>query len=416
MTKCLSDMEGFFTAAELEPFGRKNPSGDLLPKCGACGLYRQCKSPKMKVEGSGSIKVLFVGDFPGLEEDQAGHLFVGEPGQLLRETVGRLGFDFNETRFTNSIICHPPISKMPNKGKEIDWCRPNLIRTIEETKPLVVVTLGRPGLESMLRGSWKDEIGVLERWIGAKIPMGGYWVCPTWHPHFLIQERNSVMERMFFEHLETAFAIDEAPQPLPDFSSKIEKLYSEMEIVKALKQFDDAGGLVAFDYETNCLKPEYPRAKIYSCAVSDGRRTIAYPWHGRAITATSVFLKSRRTKKIAANMKFEERWTLKHLDHPVSNWDWDTMLATHAVDNRTAVCSLKFQAFIQLGVPVYNQGVDGYLSSVPGSHYNRIHDLDLHLLLQYNGMDALLEWHLARKQQKSFGGSYHSWKSQSVES
>jgi uracil-DNA glycosylase family 4 len=394
-------MEGFFTAAELEPFHREK-TGSLLPKCGACGLYRQCKSPKIKPQGQGNIPVLIVGEAPNEEDDQSGHLFTGESGQLLRELVGRAGQDFNALRFTNSIICHPPQNKMPHKGKEIDWCRPNLMHTIESFAPLVIITLGSQALESVLQESWLGDIGNLERWTGAQIPLGNYWVCPTWHPAFLIQERNTVMERMFLAHLETAFAIEEAPPPLPDFSAKIEKLYAEAEVIKALRWFDETGGLIAFDYETNCLKPEYPKAKIYSCAVSNGKRTIAYPWWGKAIAATSLLLRSTRTKKIAANMKFEERWTLKHLGHPVTCWDWDTMLATHAVDNRTAVCSLKFQAFLQLGVPTYSDRVGGYLSSASGSHYNRIHELDLHLLLQYNGMDALLEWHLARKQRRVF--------------
>lgn len=403
-------MEGFFTAAQLESLGPRNGSGDLLPKCGACGLYRGCNSPKIAPQGRGSSGILLVGEFPGETDDLRGRLFAGESGELLRETVGRAGEDLSDLRVTNSIICHPPGNRLPGKGKEVAWCRPNLVKTIREFKPRVVVTLGRHPLESILQGHWEDDIGTLDRWVGSKIPLNDYWLCPTWAPSFVLKERKEMMERLFREHLTEAFEIQDPPEALPDFSSRIEKLYEEKAIVSALRYFDEAGGLIAFDYETNSLKPEYPDSLIRSCAVSNGKRTIAYPWHGRAIAATSVLLASSRTRKIAANMKFEDRWTLFHLGHPVSGWDWDTMLATHARDNRTAICSLKFQAFVQLGVPTYNNKIEPYLYSVAGSHYNRIKEVDLGVLLQYNGMDALLEWFLARKQQKSFGGSLHSWR------
>lgn len=402
-------MDSFFTAAELEPYSR-SITRELTPKCGACGLYRNCKSPKMKPWGRGALGILIVGTSPGDTDDQLHKPFMGEDGQLLREVIGQLGVDFEDLKITNSIICHPPHDKMPKKGKEVGWCRPNLIHTIEGFAPSVIITLGRHALESVIQDHWRSDIGVLERWVGAQIPLGTYWVCPTWHPSYLLREQNIMRERMFREHLEAALAIDTAPEVLPDFSTRIEKLYNEREIIQALRSFDQPGASIAFDYETNCLKPEYPQARIFSCAVSNGRRTVAYPWHGKAMDATSVLLQSSRTFKIAANMKFEERWTLKHLDHPVTNWDWDTMLATHAKDNRTAVCSLKFQAFVQLGVPTYSDKAGPYLATVNGTHYNRIHELDLGLLLHYNGMDALLEWHLARKQQRAFGGSFSSWR------
>lgn len=392
-------MEGFFKPAEIRS---SRPGGDLAPKCGACGLYKGCQSPKMEPWGSGSLGALIVGEAPGEQEDKMDQPFVGASGEFLREAVSRAGYSFDDLRITNSIICHPPNNKMPRDGKEVEWCRPNLVRTLEEFQPRVVITLGKHALSTVVKPYWKDDLLTLDRWVGWKIPAPKHWICPTWHPSFILRERNpavrGVMERLFIQHIEAALNINSDPPEIPDFKDKVELLFDERAIWNALKWFDDQGGLTAFDYETNSLKPEYPKSQIYSAAVSNGRRTVAYPWTERSRQATSIYLRSPRTRKIAANMKFEQRWTIKHLGHPITNLDLDTVVAAHVLDNRPKIGSLKFQAFVLMGVPSYNDHVHPYLESTDGSHYNRIHEVEITELLLYNGIDAFLEMHLGRRQ------------------
>lgn len=392
-------MEGFFKPAEIRS---TRPGGDLAPKCGACGLYKGCRHPKMVPWGSGSLGALVVGEAPGEQEDAEGQPFVGASGEFLREAVGRAGFNFDDLRITNAIICHPPDNKMPQKGREVGYCRPNLVKTIEEFRPRVLITLGKSALESVLQPYWKDDLLTLDRWVGWKIPAEKHWICPTWHPSYILRERNpavrGLMERMFVQHVEAALSIDSDPPEIPDFKDKVEQVFDERAIWDALKWFDTQGGLIAFDYETNSLKPEYPKSRIYSAAVSNGRRTVAYPWTPRAKAATSILLRSSRTRKVASNMKFEQRWTIKHLGHPITNLDLDTVVAAHVLDNRPKIASLKFQAFVLMGVPSYNDHVHPFLESADGSHYNRIHEVEITELLHYNGIDAFLEMHLGRRQ------------------
>ncbi len=395
-------MEGFFTASEIQS---SRPAGDIVPKCGACGLFKGCTTPKMAVH-PGMKDVLIVGDSPSYDDDDKGRHFQGDSGQFLRESISRGGFNLDDYWHTNSTICHH-IGQYPQKGKEVGYCRPNLAKSIENIKPRVIITLGKHALESVLTPYWKSSIGIkerdpIQRWVGRQIPVEDHWICPTWSPSHVQDQANRVVEQMFLQHLESALSIKTWPRRLPDFHRAIELLYDEREIINALRYFDETGGLIAFDYESNCLKPEYPESKLFTCAVSNGRRTVAYPWIGRAIQATSLLLRSSRTEKVASNMKFEQRWTINKLKHPVTRWGWDTMLAAHAMDNRAAVCSLKFQAFVQLGVPSYNDKIGKYLDSGDGSHYNRIAEAPLDELLFYNGMDALLEWFLAKKQRFDF--------------
>jgi len=355
----------------------------------------------MKPYGAGGKRVLIVGEAPGETEDSRGRPFIGKAGLFLREALDSIGIDLDEDAWTtNAIICRPPGNKTPD-SKQIAYCRPNMTTTLEKFNPLVVVTLGRVALDSVLKGSW-EKVNELERWTGWRIPRGPYWICPTYHPSYLLRQDNAILNRMFKEHLREAFKIRKDPKTLDWIQDSVEILLDEQEVHEALRDMDRAEGWAAVDYETTCIKPEWPKAQLVSCAVSNGERTISYPWTERTKEATGLFLRSKRTRKIASNLKMEERWTWKEFGHGVRNWGWDTMLATHCLDNRTGICSLKFQSLVQFGLPSYNRHIEPYLKSHNGP-YNRITEIDLRQLLLYGGMDGILEYMLAMKQRKEMG-------------
>lgn len=386
-------MSGFFSA---DVVSQEKPVG-LVPKCGACGFYKSNVSPKMPVYGDGAKRVLIVGEYPTAEDDEEGKPFRGSDGETLRKALRAIGVNFRADCWsTNALICHP--TEKPD-SKIAGYCRPNILNTIDELKPRVVITLGRLPLVSALKDYWKD-VSDLDRWVGWQIPLEKYWLCPTHHPGFLRHKKNELMNKEFVSAIHRAFEIDTDPEPQPEYGSLVEILYEEDEIYEALKEMNQSEW-VAFDYETNCLKPEYPKAKIYSCAVSDGKRTITYPWKGRAIEVTGKFLRSKKTRKIASNLKMEEKWTRMEFGHGVTNWGWDTMIAAHCLDNRPAICSIKFQALVKLGCPSYNDHISPFLRG--RGWYNRINHLPVKDLLHYGGMDAILEYRVAMIQRKEMG-------------
>jgi len=157
--------------------------------------------------------------------------------------------------------------------------------------------------------------------------------------------------------------------------------------------------IVAFDYETNRIKPENANARILSCSVCfDGKYTIAFPWHGKAIQAVTVLLSSS-IKKIAANMKFEERWTKQILGINVRRFVWDTMIAAHLIDNRKHITGLKFQSFVYLGMPSYDNSIKAYMKSTEDGT-NTLHQINIRELLLYNGLDSLLTYKLYEIQKR----------------
>jgi DNA polymerase len=395
---------GFFGLAGTTP-GRVPLS--LVPKCGACGLYKSCQSPKMKVSGKGRRKILLVGEAPGNTEDRDGRQFVGKTGQRLERELRKCGISMREDCWlTNALICRPP-KVVP--ASAIDHCRPNLLNTIKDLKPQTIVLLGGAAVASLIPYLWKDDdLGGVSRWAGWTIPSQkvNAWVCPTFHPSFIERVDSPVTDLLFLHHLQKATAFSSRPwKEVPDYPSQIEVILDPDRAARIIINMVNNCRSAAFDYETDRLKPDHAQARILTCSVSfDGQRTISYPWHGNAILATKGFLISK-VKKIGANIKFEERWTRAVLGVRVRNWDWDVMNAAHVLDNRQQITSVKFQAFVRLGCPDYDSHLNPYKGGDEdgGNAPNRLKDVGLEKLLLYCGLDSLLEYLIAVDQKKEMG-------------
>lgn len=346
---------------------------------------------------------MIVGEAPGATEDEEGRPFIGKSGSHLRSVLGSLGVSLDrDAVVTNSLICRPPNNATPD-SKQISWCRPNLLRTLKDVEPRVIVTLGRAALVAVLQDYWKEDLGTMERWAGWQIPVEKHWICPTYHPSFLLRAKSEVLDRMFAAHLEAAFGMEKPPPKQDDFTKLIEILWDENDVWDALQKMDVDGDWISFDFEANCLKPFLPKAQLYSCAVSNGFRTVAFPWTRKNAEAVYYLMTSKRTRKIASNMKNEETWFIEEFGEPVENWGWDPMIASHCLDNRRAICGLKFQMLVRLGIPLYNELIEPFLVSEPGSPYNRIKQADPKAILFYNGMDALGAHRLSKIQRAEMG-------------
>ena len=387
-----------------------------LPLCGACGLYKGCRSPKMKVSGKGRRKILVVGEAPGADEDLQGRPFVGKAGEYLRRVCERVGIDLrSDCWITNALICRPPKNRTPT-AKEINYCRPNVVKTIEELKPETVILLGAPACKSVLQWLWPTvEVSKMGKWAGWRVPCQklNAWLCPTYHPSYIVRSEdkrgrlNEVLELMFADHLRAAVSLKGRPwAKVPDHPAQVTVEMSPERAARSLHEFRIAGIPCSIDIETDRLKPDMEEALIVSCAVSDGSRTVSYPWFGPAIKATAELLNAG-VPMIGYNTKFEARWFATRIGVNKVNWAWDGILAAHALDSRGGTKGLDFQALVRLGEPDWSSGIDPYLRNSKGKKSgnapNRIRELDLRTLLLYGGVDALLEWKLAYKQAELLG-------------
>ena len=387
----------------------------LSPQCGACGLFRKCNSPKMPVSGKGRRKILIVGEAPGEQEDQQNRAFVGRAGKIIRDAIRDMGFDpERDCWWTNALICRPPKNATPNND-QIGYCRPNLINTIRQLEPEIIIPAGAIAVRSLLGYVWRESSSSdsLERWLGWRIPSQkiNAWICPNYHPmkvEYDRQERQPMTGKFFRLYLERAFELEGRPwKNVPNYAKKVSIEMDPRRVALILKMLRFQGNRIAFDYETNMIKPDHPKAYIRSCAVSDGGTTIAYPWVGQAIDATLEMLEDKAVEKIGFNLKFEHRWTKTLYGVTVKNWIWCGMTGAHVLDNRDSISSLKFQSFVLLGQDSYDDHIHQYLKSKVSTGYgeNRIKEIAIEDLLLYNGLDALLEFKVGTIQMEALYGN-----------
>ena len=394
---------GFFPTSTL---GSKPPQS-LIPKCGACGLFKDCGSPKLSPVGEGRKKILIISESPSGKDDDAGRFLCDSKSSLPLETALRKsGVDIlKDCWLTASLICHTNGERPTNE--QVGYCRPNLIKTIKELDPNVIIPLGGNAIQSIIPHVWKENIGTVSRWLGCQIPSQklNAWICPTHSPIYVNHAINNdhmkakALKIHLNKHISQAVQLCEKPwDTVPDYRKEIVLVREPKKAAHQIRKMIKLGGAVAFDYETDRIKPDSDESRIVTCSVCwKGKRTIAYPWHGEAITATKELLRSP-LPKIGCNLKFEDRWTRKHMGHRVRNWYWDTMLAAHVIDGRPGVTSLKFQSFVLLGQDSYDDHIKPYFQSVKGEESNQIDLVDMDDLLLYNGLDSLLQYNVAMKQ------------------
>lgn len=403
--------EGFFPLSLVT--GKAPPS--LIPKCGECGLYKKCHSPKMKVDGKGRERILVVGEAPGENEDEQGKPFVGRAGRHLQKAMARHGIDLrNDCWLVNSLACRPPKNRTP-EPEEIEACRPNVSNAIRDLNPEVILCLGAPAVVSVLGSLWKENMsskslwGRMGTWHGWEIPLRkpNCWILPCYHPSFVLrnEEKDKVPGIMFEDVIKNLATKTSRPwKVVPDERSQVKILYDAEEVRKAMAMMFAFGKPVAIDYETNMMKPDHPDSEIVCCSLSDGDTTIAFPWTPQMRPHVERFVLSPIPKITAT--KFELRWSEEHL-YPArfNNWFWDVTESAHVLDCREGITGLKFQVLVNFGAPSYNDHIEPYLKSDEKGGYakNRIREVEIGELMLYCGLDSLYEWKLAMKQRKAFG-------------
>jgi DNA polymerase len=358
----------------------------------------------MEPTGEGSIPILFVAEAPGKTEDEEGTQLVGEAGQYTREVLDELGLDLEECMKTNAVICRPPRNK--TIPLHIECCRPKLLETVRKVKPRVIVLMGGSAVRSFLPTVKGGSAGRISKWVGWQIPSHEHqaWICPTFHPSFILRmNKNPVLERLFKNHLKDAIQLTRVPPQGVDFEwakTQVETITHPRLARKRLKDLAKKKGVLAFDYESTGIKPDHPKHAIVAVSFClDGQDTFAIRLNERMMQSLSQVLKNPDLKKVASNLKHEERWTQRKLGHGVVSWHWDTLLTAHYLDNRGGITSLKFQTFVNFGVADYNAVVSHYFKP-KADGFNSIFECPIDDLLLYNGLDSLFTYMVMERQKE----------------
>jgi len=157
-----------------------------------CHLCALAKSRKNVIFGAGNLKakVMFIGDNPGVSEDETGMLFTGKSGELLANMIEKVLLIPKEEVYVTTILkCKTPDNRVPTP-EEVACCKPYLMQQIQTIRPQIIVALGSTSFHH-LTGEYDTPIDKIR---GTVLNFGDAKLIPTFHPSFLLRNPSAKKE------------------------------------------------------------------------------------------------------------------------------------------------------------------------------------------------------------------------------
>lgn len=405
-------MKGFFDKNKLK--STVDPRNKQ--SCASCGLYKDCSSPRMISFGKNKSKVMFIGKSPRELDDKRGKPFQDRMGSILRNVLKELGFDLFEQGISlNAVNC---FTDKPTLN-QINCCRLKVQKSIKENKPKVIILLGEYAVQSIIGSRWKKDLGKIDKWRGWCIPDQELktWICPVYSPSFVErnEERNGLNLAKDIWKRDLYNALKCLDKSFPDYTG-LEKGIHYIKSNKELKQIIPKlkkATLLSFDYETTGIKPHRPEQELISVSAAISKDE-CYTWINDKIK-TKLWRNVLKSKvpKTAHNLQFEEMWSREKIGTEVNNWKICTMNAAHCLDNRKGITGLKFQTYVNFGIPDYDSHISPWLSTkiddFGANSLNKIKEFiklyGTKDILKYNGLDSIFGLMLAQKQLRTIYGN-----------
>jgi uracil-DNA glycosylase family 4 len=135
--------------------------------CRCCDLYKNA-THAVPGEGPEDADIMFIGEAPGVNEDQQGRPFVGASGKFLDQLFASIGLSREQVFIANVVKHRPPENREPLPS-EIAACKCWLDHQIKIIKPRMIVTLGRHSMArffpnktiSKIHGTAEERDGVI---------------------------------------------------------------------------------------------------------------------------------------------------------------------------------------------------------------------------------------------------------------
>lgn len=154
-----------------------------IERCRRCPLGA-VRTRVVVYRGAAHPKLVFLGEAPGREEDQAGIPFVGRAGKRLDAAIAQLGLPPSAFGVLNLVKCRPPDNRLTRAP--IDACRPFLDRQFALLQASIVVSLGAHALARLDPAA----PGVMTA-AGRPRRIGRLWLFPLLHPAATFRSRRA---------------------------------------------------------------------------------------------------------------------------------------------------------------------------------------------------------------------------------
>ena len=165
---------------------------ELKSSVAQCHLCALAKSRKNVIFGAGNLnaKVMFIGDNPGVSEDETGMLFTGKSGELLANMIEKVLLIPKEEVYVTTILkCKTPDNRVPTP-EEVACCKPYVMQQIQTIRPQIIVALGSTSFHH-LTGEYDTPIDKIR---GTVLNFGEAKLIPTFHPNFLLRNPSAKKE------------------------------------------------------------------------------------------------------------------------------------------------------------------------------------------------------------------------------
>ncbi len=185
-----------YRSTQEEPLSLPSNLIQLKKQVQNCHLCPLSKSRERVVFGKGSddAKLMFIGDYPMAQEEQAEEPFVGRGGEMLTRMIEQvIGIPRSAVYLSNLLKCHP------KQGGAIEptllhTCKAYLLQEIAIVQPRLIIALGETPYHYLT-----NEKKPIEEIRGELISLEGYQLIVTHHPNFLL--KNPSRKKEVFEDL-----------------------------------------------------------------------------------------------------------------------------------------------------------------------------------------------------------------------
>ena len=297
----------------------------------------------------------------------------------------------------------------------LSLCTDRVFDTINDLKPKLIILLGMRAVKQVIGTRWKKNLGAIDKWSNYIIPDRelNCWIAPLASVSRvqMFEQKDVILKRKFDETISEAIRhLNIEPTFLAEDDEKFKMLNEPQSIAamqKLLTRARDKQFWLSFDYETNTLKAYNNNSKVVTVAFCTDSK-IAYSFY--LTEKNKVYWKrimeSKKIDKIIHNAKFELMHTKQNIKANINGKIWDTQLATHIINNKQGITSLKFQSYVNLGIIDYSNHLSKYLVGEGSSGLNQVEQAPRKELLKYNALDALYTYYLFEDQFGTFEEEY----------
>ncbi len=336
--------------------------------CEGCPLKNQPIIPGI---GPDDAEIAIVGEAPGATEAIKRTPFVGQSGQLLRNTLVKVNIDPLKTFITNAVICRPPGNETPTPDI-IERCRKRLVEELRCRPIKLVLSLGNTPMRSLLKDNKLKITQERGRPRECK-DLPGAVVLPTFHPALILRQRGAF--KPFVEDLQTARKLlDEGVQEVPEPKYRIVKEEEVETAVDFLLRQAKKSPYFAADIETGGFNPRKDEILCLGVCYKPGY-VVLFEGQQQVMRLKRLF-SDASIKWVWHNGKFDTAF-LRTLGLS-ARVDEDVILLHYSLVEDRGTHDLKQLARVYLGADAYEDEVKKYLKHPKTDSYRLVPKPVLH--------------------------------------